>query len=114
MAARRRADRRCEHRAESATSSTYTLTAEDEGKVIQCQVTAANEVAGGDGDRRQRGRRRRRPYPSPAPPLPGAAVQGQLFVGEPECSPCTEANHDAEDGKLFRLFLQVAGPERRA
>lgn len=37
-------------------------------------------------------------------------LQGQVFVGEPECSPCSAS--DVEEGKLFRLFLQVRAPER--
>ena len=48
------------------------------------------------------------PVPSPQPPLPGAALQGQVFLAEPECSPCT--NSDAENGKMLRLFLQVQDP----
>ena len=86
-------------------SSEYKLSPEDEGTAIQCQVTGNNAagsviavspavVAS--------------PVPSPAPPLPGAPLQGQVFVGEPECSPCT--NEDAQDGKLFRLFLQIQDP----
>jgi hypothetical protein len=42
------------------------------------------------------------------PPLPGAALQGQLYVGQPECSPCS--NEDAQDGKLLRVFLQIQDP----
>ena len=40
-------------------------------------------------------------------------LEGELFVGEPGCGnaahsvPCQP--HDAEDGNLFRLFLQVRG-----
>ena len=37
-------------------------------------------------------------------------LQGQVFVGAPECSPCSAS--DVEAGKLFRLFLQVRAPER--
>ena len=37
-------------------------------------------------------------------------LEGEVFVGEPECSPCTAA--DAQEGRVFRLFLQVYSPER--
>lgn len=37
-------------------------------------------------------------------------LQGQAFIGQPECSPCSAVN--AEEGKLFRLFLQIRAPER--
>lgn len=43
-------------------------------------------------------------------PLLESALEGQVFIGEPECSPCSSA--DAEQGHLFRLFLQVRLPER--
>jgi hypothetical protein len=33
-----------------------------------------------------------------------------MFVGAPECSPCTEEHHDGQSGKLLRLFLQVQDP----
>ena len=33
-----------------------------------------------------------------------------MFVAEPECSPCYEPRMH-EDGKLFRLFLQIENPE---
>jgi hypothetical protein len=89
----------------SAETETYTLTPEDTGKVIQCQVTGTN---GGGNTIADSAAVIASPVPSPPPPLPGAPVQGQVFVGEPECSPCT--NEDAEDGKLFRLFLQVQDP----
>ena len=38
-------------------------------------------------------------------PLLEKPLEGQVFLGEPECSPCT--NTDAADGHLFRLFVQV-------
>ena len=41
---------------------------------------------------------------SPNIPLP---LQGQVFLAEPECNPCTPA--DAEDGRMVRLFLQAIG-----
>ena len=89
-----------------ATQSTYTLGSADEGQVIQCQVAGKNAggttVADGAGVIVA-------PVPSTTPPLPGAAVQGQLFAGQPECSPCTE--EDAREGKLFPLFIQLRDKE---
>ena len=38
-------------------------------------------------------------------PLLEAPLEGQVFLGEPECSPCGES--DASDGHLFHLFIQV-------
>jgi hypothetical protein len=43
-------------------------------------------------------------------PLLEKPLEGQVFLGEPECSPCS--NTDAEDGHIFRLFLQVHSVER--
>jgi uncharacterized repeat protein (TIGR01451 family) len=40
-------------------------------------------------------------------PLLSSPMEGQIFLGEPECAPCTPA--DAQDGKLIRLFLQAQG-----
>jgi hypothetical protein len=40
--------------------------------------------------------------PSLAKPLPG-----RVFVGEPECDPCTPG--DAQGGRMVRLFLQAQG-----
>jgi hypothetical protein len=37
-------------------------------------------------------------------------LQGQAFIGAPECSPCSST--DTEEGKLFRLFLEIQAPER--
>ncbi len=34
-------------------------------------------------------------------------LEGQVFVGQPECAPCTPA--DAQEGKLVRLLLQAQG-----
>jgi hypothetical protein len=33
------------------------------------------------------------------------ALEGQVFLAEPECNPCTPT--DAEDGKMVRLFVQA-------
>jgi hypothetical protein len=40
-------------------------------------------------------------------PLLAEPLEGDVFVGEPECSPCTEA--DAQDGRMLRLFVQAQG-----
>jgi len=40
-------------------------------------------------------------------PLLPEPLAGALFVGTPTCSPCTSS--DAENGNLFRLFLQAQG-----
>ncbi len=34
-------------------------------------------------------------------------LKGQVFLAEPECSPCTPA--DAESGKMVRLYVQLVG-----
>ena len=43
-------------------------------------------------------------------PLLEKPLEGQVFLGEPECSPCNAA--DAEAGRIFRLFLQIRSLER--
>ena len=43
-------------------------------------------------------------------PLLEKPLEGQVFLGEPECSPCSTT--DAEDGRIFRLFLQARSAER--
>jgi len=43
-------------------------------------------------------------------PLLEKPLEGQVFLGEPECSPCSAT--DAEDGHIVRLFLQVHSAER--
>jgi hypothetical protein len=43
-------------------------------------------------------------------PLLETPLEGQVFLGEPECSPCSSA--DAEGGRIFRLFVQVRSVER--
>jgi hypothetical protein len=40
-------------------------------------------------------------------PLLAEPLEGEVFVGEPECSPCAEA--DAQDGRMLRLFVQAHG-----
>jgi len=37
-------------------------------------------------------------------------LQGYLYVASPECEPCSQK--DAEEGRLFPLFLYLADPER--
>ncbi len=40
-------------------------------------------------------------------PLLAAPLTGYVFLGQPECDPCTD--QDATDGKMFRLLIQVEG-----
>ncbi len=40
-------------------------------------------------------------------PLLSSPLEGQLFMGEPECVPCTPS--DAQHGRLLRLFVQAQG-----
>jgi Domain of unknown function DUF11 len=40
-------------------------------------------------------------------PLLAEALEGQVFLGIPNCDPCSDA--DASDGNMFRLFLQFEG-----
>jgi hypothetical protein len=43
-----------------------------------------------------------------SPLLPAAEpLTGEVFIGEPQCDPCSNA--DAADGKMLRLLLQVQG-----
>jgi hypothetical protein len=42
-----------------------------------------------------------------ATPILSTPLEGQIFLGEPECAPCTPA--DAQEGKLIRLLLQAQG-----
>ncbi len=41
-------------------------------------------------------------------PVLAKPLEGQVFVGSPECSPCSSA--DAQGGRLLRLFMQLEGP----
>jgi hypothetical protein len=41
-------------------------------------------------------------------PILAQPLTGQVFVGSPECSPCSAA--DAQAGRMVRLFMQVQGP----
>jgi hypothetical protein len=90
-----------------AEAAQYTLTAADEGTAVQCQVTATN--AGGsvlaDGEAAVVS-----PQPTTLPPLLGAPVQGKVFIGSPLCSPCTI--QDAQEGHIFRLFIELTDHER--
>ena len=85
---------------------TYMLTPQDAGNVVQCEVIATNShdtaVLDSAGLIVS-------PTPSPAPPLPGGALQGQLYVAQPECNPCS--SEDAQDGRAFRLFIQFRDPQ---
>jgi hypothetical protein len=40
-------------------------------------------------------------------PLLAEPLEGQVFLGEPECAPCNE--EDAQDGRMLRLFVQAQG-----
>jgi List-Bact-rpt repeat protein len=40
-------------------------------------------------------------------PLLEKPLAGEVFLGQPQCSPCM--NTDAEEGRIFRLFLQAQG-----
>jgi hypothetical protein len=40
-------------------------------------------------------------------PLLAQPLQGHIYLGAPACSPCT--NRDAEEGKLLKLYIEVAG-----
>jgi uncharacterized repeat protein (TIGR01451 family) len=42
-----------------------------------------------------------------ATPLLSSPLEGQIFLGEPDCAPCTPA--DAHEGRLIRLLLQAQG-----
>ena len=41
-------------------------------------------------------------------PVLGEPLEGQMFLGTPNCGPCSLA--DAQDGNLVRLFLQLRAP----
>jgi len=43
-------------------------------------------------------------------PLLNEELTGHLFIAQPECGPCTMM--DAEDGHIFRLYLELQAPER--
>jgi len=43
-------------------------------------------------------------------PVLEETLEGQVFQGEPECSPCSEA--DAREGRILRLFLQIHSEAR--
>jgi hypothetical protein len=43
-------------------------------------------------------------------PVLDETLEGQVFQGEPECSPCSEA--DASEGRMLRLFLQIHSEAR--
>jgi uncharacterized repeat protein (TIGR01451 family) len=40
-------------------------------------------------------------------PLMASPLEGQVFLGEPQCSPCSPA--DAQEGKLIKLLVQAQG-----
>jgi hypothetical protein len=41
-------------------------------------------------------------------PLLEGPLTGHVYLGEPDCSPCSPA--DAEDGKLVKLYIEVSNP----
>jgi hypothetical protein len=41
-------------------------------------------------------------------PALGEPLEGQVFLGSPDCSPCSPG--DAQDGRMVRLFLQLRAP----
>ena len=43
-------------------------------------------------------------------PLLEKSLPGQVYLGTPECDPCTEA--DAKEGRLLKLYIQINDPER--
>ena len=43
-------------------------------------------------------------------PLLEKPLPGQVYLGRPECDPCSEA--DAKEGRLIRLYIQIDDPER--
>lgn len=43
-------------------------------------------------------------------PLLAEELEGQVFVGTPECDPCSSA--DAQDGRMVRLFIEIANAKR--
>jgi hypothetical protein len=42
-----------------------------------------------------------------ATPLLSEPLEGQVFLGDPNCDPCSNA--DASDGNMYRLFMQLEG-----
>ncbi len=43
-------------------------------------------------------------------PILKEELEGQVFVGAPQCNPCTNA--DAQSGRMVRLFIEVKNAER--
>jgi len=44
-------------------------------------------------------------------PILANPLEGQVFLGAPECDPCTEANGDPQSGRMVRLFIEVHSDE---
>ena len=40
-------------------------------------------------------------------PLLEGDLEGQMFLGTPECAPCTAAKGDPQSGRMIRLFMQI-------
>jgi hypothetical protein len=89
------------------TSSEYVLGSADEGKLIQCQVIGENASGTVIADSAVVVVP---PAPSVNPPLPGAPIRGQVYLGQPECAPCTEEHKDASQGRMLKLFLEAKDP----
>jgi hypothetical protein len=43
-------------------------------------------------------------------PLLEKPLAGEVFIGQPDCAPCSST--DAQEGHIFRLFLQAYSPEQ--
>jgi hypothetical protein len=93
--------------ATNQSSAAYTLGSADEGKLIQCQVIGENASGTVIADSAAVVVP---PAPSVNPPLLAAPIRGQVYLGQPECSPCTEAHKDASQGRMFKLFLEAKDP----
>ena len=44
-------------------------------------------------------------------PLIDHPLQGSVYVGDPECAPCTA--RDAEEGRLLKLYIEIDDPDHR-
>jgi uncharacterized repeat protein (TIGR01451 family) len=88
-----------------AQSSAYVLGAGDEGKVLQCQVTATN--AGGSALALSLAGGTVAPTPAIVPPLIEPPLKGRVYVGAPSCSPC--GAQDVAAGKLVNLYIEAEG-----
>jgi hypothetical protein len=44
-------------------------------------------------------------------PVLANPLEGQVFLGNPQCNPCTDAKGDAQSGRMLRLLIQVNDPQ---